>query len=548
MQTESNTVEYKSIQKIRTSDGLRSLAETCVCLANAQGGLILIGIDDKTKEPPIDQKIQQEEINNALSSLRDQTYSVGIGSPVICTHTNGGEYIEITIAPSFKTIATTSTGKIFMRVADTCKPVRGDEVVALAAAKDAFQWELVRSEYKLEDVDTVTIDSFIQDIRTSSKVKDSIKEKSDQDILEHYGLAEDGSLTNLGVLWLGTPRQRARIAYPITVQYIVYNEREEKIRKEIWDDYALNPKELLLDIENKGTELHYVHEIPQGMFRKQVRYYPREVLRELLVNALAHKAYVTASDVMIKVYPDRLSITNSGGLPLGITPNNILHKQYRRNPHMIKIFHDLGLMEGEGSGYDMVYEKLLIDGKALPAIQSDFDEMRVTVFPGIIEESLLTLLDYVQKHFELRQRETITLGLVARHRNILATQLSQELQLSEEERLRDWVSGLLEKDLLVSRGTKKGTSYLINPQLLADSKANLKPSLRTIEPYALRALIEECLIEHPGSSITQIYGFFRKEIPRNDIQKTVYQMVRKGVLTKQGTAKSNTIYILAKKK
>jgi ATP-dependent DNA helicase RecG len=174
--------------------------------------------------------------------------------------------------------------------------------------------------------------------------------------------------------------------------------------------------------------------------------------------------------------------------------------------------------------------------------------MKVTVFPDIIEQSLLTLLDYVQRHFELRQREIITLGLVARHRNILATQLSRELQLSEEERLRDWVGGLLEKSLLVSRGTKKGTSYLINPQLLADSQANLKPSLKTIEPYALRALIEECLKEHPGSSITQIHLYLHKEIARSEIQKTVYQMVRKGILTKQGTAKSNTVYILAKKK
>jgi ATP-dependent DNA helicase RecG len=231
MQTESNTIEYKSLQKIRSTEGLGSLAETCVCLANAQGGTIFIGIDDKTKEPPADQKIQQEEVNNTLSSLRDQTYSVGIGTPVIRTHANSGEYIEITIAPSLKTIATTSTGKIFMRIADTCKPVRGDEVVALAATKDTFQWELVRRGHKLEEADTTTVNSFIRDIRISGKVKSSIKEKSDRDILEHYGLIEDGFLTNLGVLWLGTPRQRARIAYPITIQYIVMSMRKKYGRK-----------------------------------------------------------------------------------------------------------------------------------------------------------------------------------------------------------------------------------------------------------------------------------------------------------------------------
>ena len=547
MQSENSTIEYKSLQKL--TSGIKELAETCVCLANAQGGTIAIGIDDKTKKPPADQRIQQEEVNKALSRLRDQTYSVGIGSPIVRVHPNGGEYIEISIAPSLKTIATTSTGKIFMRVADTCQPVRGDEIIALAAEKDAFQWELVRTAVRLDQITPGTISAFVVEIRNSGKVKQSIKEKSDLEILEHYSLVEDSVLTNLGVLWLGTPGQRRRIAYPITVQYIVYNELEEKVRKEVWNEYSLNPKELLLDIERKGVELHYFDEIPHGLFRKQVRHYPREVIRELLVNALAHKAYTISSDVLIEVYSDRLSISNPGGLPLGITPANILHKRHRRNPHMINVLHDLDLMEGEGSGYDMVYEKLLMDSKALPEIQSDFNEMQVTVFSGIIDESVVTLLDYVQKHFMLKQREIIVLGIVARHRKILATQLARELQLPEEGRLRDWgVSRLLEMDVLISQGTRKGTSYLVNPALLADSQANLRPSLKTLEPYALRALIEECLKEHPDSSITQIHSYFRKDIPRDEVRKMVYKMVREGKVTKLGTSKMNTTYSLAKKK
>lgn len=548
MRTENNIVEYKSIQKIRTTEGLRDLAETCVCLANAQGGTIAIGIDDRTKEPPADQHLDQEEVNKALSRLRDMTYSVGFGNPTICVHTNGGEYIEMSIAPSLKTIATTSTGKIFRRVADTCQPVRGDEVIVLAAEKDAFQWELVRRGSSIEDVSPDSITSFARDIRNSIKVKESIKDKSDREILEHYFLVEGSALTNLGVLWLGTPHQRARLAYPITVQYIVYDEQEEKIRKEVWNDYSLDPKELLLDIENRGVELHYFHEIPHGLFRKQVRHYPQEVIRELLVNAFAHKAFTISSDILIEVYPDRLSISNPGGLPLGITPTNILHKRHRRNPHMIAILHDLGLMEGEGSGYDMVYEKLLVDSKALPDIQSDFHEMRVTVFSRIIDESLLILLDYVQQHFTLKQREIITLGIIARHRKILATQLARELQLPEEARLREWVGRILDMEILVSRGNKKGTSYLVNPKLLADSKANLRPSLKTIEPYALQALIEECLKEHPGSSITQIYSILRKEVPRIDIQRMVYRMVREGKVLKLGAAKMSTTYSVVKKK
>lgn len=45
---ETQVIEYKSLQKIKTGDkGFKELAKTCVCLANAQGGKILIGFDDK---------------------------------------------------------------------------------------------------------------------------------------------------------------------------------------------------------------------------------------------------------------------------------------------------------------------------------------------------------------------------------------------------------------------------------------------------------------------------------------------------------------------
>jgi len=52
-------------------------------------------------------------------------------------------------------------------------------------------------------------------------------------------------LTNLGILWLGDFKQRSRLNYPLTVQYIVYNENEEKVRKVEWHFNQFNPKEII---------------------------------------------------------------------------------------------------------------------------------------------------------------------------------------------------------------------------------------------------------------------------------------------------------------
>ncbi len=343
----------------------------------------------------------------------------------------------------------------------------------------------------------------------------------------------DGFLTYLGVLWLGNAKQRSRIAYPISVQYIVYDMNENKVRKEDWHDNLLNPEELLLDIEQKAIELTYSHEFPDGLFRKKVRHYHPKVIRELLINAFAHKSYTISGDILIQVYTDRLEITNPGGLPLGVTKDNILHARQRRNPHLIRILHDLKLMEGEGSGYDLIYELNSMDSKENPMIESDFNSTKVIQSSKIIDKEIIPLLDYISQHYTLYQKEFIALGLVARHKKLLSTRLSSLLQLADEDRLRNYTTRLVEQGIFIKRGAKKSNEFLINPKLIVNSNANIKTSLKTIEPHRLVALIEEDIRLHPDS--------LRKEIEErlpdaeaSDIQKALYALVKKGKLVTSG--------------
>lgn len=538
--------EYKSIQSIKTGEkGLRELAKDCVCLANAQGGEIYIGFENRTQEPPAHQEISYPEINNTVKKLRGMAFSVSLLHSDILRHENGGQYFIITVEPSLKTTATTSDGKIYIRVGEECLPARSEDIHRLAVEKHAFQWELVTHQsITLRDVNQDEVKDFVSDIRSSDKVKSFIKAKSDVEILEHYNLIDNNSPTNMGILWLGYPKQRVRLAYPITVQYIVYDHLDKKVRKETWSDCLLNPKQLLLDIESKATELKYFHEFPDGLFRKRVRHYSEKVIRELLVNAFAHHSFTISSDITIEVYPDRLEISNPGGLPIGINKNNILHQKHRRNPHFINIFHDLGLMEGEGSGFDMIYEELSRDVKPFPDIESDFNKVMIIQQSKILNEEDLAIMDYITNHFELSQKEFIALGVIIRHKKILATQLSKELQLTDEDRLRTWVFKLAEKEIVISRGNKKGTAYLINPKLLSSAKLNVKPTLKTIETHALKALIIEDLKINPNSSVTQIFEHLRKEVPRNEVQQAVYDLYKEGAIQKMGP-KAKTVYFLA---
>ncbi|TQD38521.1 ATP-binding protein [Haloflavibacter putidus] len=550
MQQEDKNREYKSIKKVfGKSADLKSLAETCVCLANAQGGQIFIGVEDKTLNPPESQKIDVQDINKALKRLRDLTDGVGIVNQETVIAENGGEYLILKILPSMKTIATTSSGKVFIRVSDNCFSVSSDELTHLAAEKNAFQWELVVSQkIRLDEADPEKLNSVLLDIQKSDKVSDFIKNKEHFEILEFYQLIDaEGFLTNLGVLWLGKPSQRARLSYPVTVQYIVYNEKEEKIRKKSWHFHQYNPKELVLDIEKEAVELAYSSELPDGLFRKNIRQYPKEVIRELLINAIAHKKYTMSGDIFIEVYPEKLVITNPGGLPLGVTPNNILHERHRRNPHLIQILSDLNLMEGEGSGYDLVFEKLARDAKPLPNIESSYSKLSVTVSSMTINPDAVSVLDYIDKHFDLSQKEYIALGVIATEKKILSTQLASKLQLSEEDKMRSWVNGLLSNKIIITQGKRKGTSYLLNPDLFAQAKLDITPSLKTLEPHKIEALIVEDLRYNGESKMSEIRSRI-PEIDSKELQKTVYKLVKNEILDKKGSKKDRTYFCSKKNK
>ena len=368
---------------------------------------------------------------------------------------------------------------------------------------------------------------------------------TDEEMITNYNFVSGNYLTYLGILWLGNAQQRSRISFPITVQYIVYDHLERKIRKINWHDNLLNPAQLLLDIERQAIELTYFHEFPDGLFRTQIRHYHPKVIRELLLNAFAHESFTISADIMIEVYPDRIEISNPGGLPLGVTANNILHARQRRNPDFIRVMQDLKLMEGEGSGYDLIYELNAMYTKELPVVYSDFNTTKVIQTSKIINEEMLPVLDYVTKNYDISQKNLIALGLIVAHKKLLSTKLIELLQLDDNKKMRSYVDNLVSLEIIVTRGIKKGNEFLINPKIIANSKANIKTSLKTMEPHRLKALIEEDLRLNLKSKSADIQKRL-VDIPIKEIRKYLVLMEREGIIISDGMKKSK-MYLLSKK-
>ena len=175
MDCEKQTTEYKSLLKIRTGDkGFKDLSVTCVALANAQGGRIFIGYDDKKKAPLPGQHVTPDEVNEAVTKLRSLCFNVGLVASEICTDDTGSQYFIVSVSPSMHSVATTSDGRIYIRVADKCEPVRSEDLQRLGEEKGAYQWELVRTKYLLDGVALDALRQLANDIRNFSFKKKTV--------------------------------------------------------------------------------------------------------------------------------------------------------------------------------------------------------------------------------------------------------------------------------------------------------------------------------------------------------------------------------------
>ena len=531
---ESQHLDQKSLRKVTgpTAD-FGELAQDCVCFANGAGGVLLIGIEDDDDAPPAGQRVDPALLDRIRKRIGELTVNVQV-APELKRHENGGEYIALTI-PRAAGVASTSDGRYFLRVGDTCRPIVGDDVMRLANERPATPWEEMTSQgVPRANADTAKVASFCARLRASDRVKPSVKEKTDDELLTHYGLAKGDVLTNLGVLLMGGRRDRAGLGSASIVQAIKYDEREVKVAKWSWDDHELSPIELVDTIWNQIPDFRESYELPDGMLRTKLPAYDELVVRELLVNALVHRPYTQGGDVYLNLHPDRLEVVNPGRLPIGVTPKNILHASRRRNDGLARVFHDLKLMEREGSGIDLLFERLLASGRKVPTITEGTDSVHVTVPRRVVQPGIIKLLVEADQRYQLTQRERITFALVAQTEGISAAQLAQDLELPDAGALRPWLGRLLTLGLIEQSGRTNAVRYFVPPALLREAGLDTLTTLTRVQPHRLRALILEDLERFPDSAKGDILRRVGPEIPDRTFRRALEELVESGKVLATG--------------
>jgi ATP-dependent DNA helicase RecG len=205
----------------------------------------------------------------------------------------------------------------------------------------------------------------------------------------------------------------------------------------------------------------------QGLTREESPAFPEDVLREVIVNAVAHRDYqVQGESIQIFCFSDRIRVYSPGRLPGHITVENIVRERFSRNPVLVQVLADMGFIERLGYGIDRMLRLLKSAGQPAPRFEETAAGFQVTLTTGaaaqVAPQAESTSLPYRQwPHLEINARQEQALRFLIDQGRITNREYQALCPDVSAETIRRDLSDLVHKDLLLRIGRKRATYYIL---------------------------------------------------------------------------------------
>ena len=198
-----------------------------------------------------------------------------------------------------------------------------------------------------------------------------------------------------------------------------------------------------------------------GLAHQESLEYPFEAVRELLVNAVAHRDYnVQGDEIHLNIFMDRLEVVSPGGLPGPMTIENLLEARYSRNPIIVQVLSDLGYVERLGYGLDRVITALRQSSMPPPRFEENAGTFRVTLFATNERERWAPNLARY-RGMGLNTRQESALNYLAMNRRITNREYQELSPDVHPETLRRDLADLVDRGILLKIGNKRATYYIL---------------------------------------------------------------------------------------
>lgn len=431
------------------------LVDYCVALANEGGGKILLGVTDKRPRRIVGSAAFAEP-GRTEAGLHTR---LGHRIPVEEVQTSQGRVLVVHVPSRLPGTAWQFNGCFLKRAGDDLAALSDSELRAMFAETGPDFSAQVCAAATAADLSTEAIRRFRE--KWAEKVNDARRLSwTDAQTLADAELTVDGGVTYAALILFGT---RSALGRHLAQAELVFEYRSSEAsgpaaeRVEYREGFFLWRQDIWDRINLRNDRQSY----QDGLFRKEVPTFDEVSVREALLNAVAHRDYRLGGSVFVRQYARRLEIVSPGGLPAGVTLENILDQQNPRNRRLAEALAKVGLIERSGQGMNLMYESAVLYGKALPSFDGTSDtEVRLTLAGTLNSPELVRFLERLgsDKTKAFSTYDFLILDL-----------LSRELEIPAH--LRKFLPALISAGAVESVGRGGDARYILARELYASLRS-----------------------------------------------------------------------------
>jgi len=430
---EGTTVEFKESMN---ENGFKTVS----AFSNTHGGSLFCGISDSGNIVGFD--CSDEPVRTITNKIMDK---MGIHPSISCFDWDGKKILRIDVEKSPNPIS--YNGKYYKRVGSTTTGILGDEL------RDFFlrgsNWDGLTNDYSLDEIDEESFQRFIRRaVKKGRLVTDDTEDIFE--ILLRLNLLVEGKLTNAAIILFGRDPQKHFTN--ALVRVLRFKDEISVSDRRVTGNLFKQAEEAEEAIK---TSLNVKFEIKGKLTRDEVWDYPLEAIREALINSIVHRDYFKyAIQTQIKISDDKIWFFNPGELYGGMTIEKLKqpHPSSTRNPLIAEMFFKAGLVEVHGSGIRQMTKSLKNAGLSEPDFMEEFGGFSVYMQKNVYDKEYL-------KSLGLNNSQIQAVSYIQEHGSLT---MSDFLRISpgiNERTLRRYLADLVDKNLIIAIGEKKGRRY-----------------------------------------------------------------------------------------
>ena len=395
--SESQNVEYKS--------SWRDEYLKWICgFANSSGGSIFIGKDDAGKVVGLaDSKRLLEDIPNKVKD------TLGILVDVNLHKTANGDFIEIVVEAYPYPV--NYKGQYHYRSGSTKQELKGAALDKFLLQKKGKRWDGVPvPKVSVKELKHETFEFFRKRAFKSQRIDDDSLTDTNEHLIENLQLRENEFLKRAAILLFHPNPEKFVTGAYIKIGYFETDD-DLKFQDEVHGNLFEQIEKTidLLFTKYIKAEISY-----EGINRVEKYEYPKEAVREALLNAIAHKDYSGGVPIQISVYKDKIIFWNEGQLPENWTVKNLLEKHASRpyNPDIANALFRSGYIESWGRGTIKIIKECKQAGIPEPIFSYVSSDISVEFRKDIYNEKYLKSLDLNERQIKavlsLKEKGKIT--------------------------------------------------------------------------------------------------------------------------------------------